>query len=229
MSFSPIHVWQSMGLFSKIITVVLLIMFVVSLAVMVERLFALLLGQRRTSRFLPSIVPMLASPDYGAAIGIAKEHRASPFARLLVPVLGKVSSGDDKKLGRVELARREAERQKEAVGEELRRGMGAIATVGSVAPFIGLLGTVAGIITAFTSIAATGSGGLGAVSAGIAEALVETALGLVVAIIAVLGFNFLNNWMNGIETEVARRAGELLDELENTHGSHDSGQYERAA
>ena len=86
----------------------------------------------------------------------------------------------------VELAQREAERQKEAVGLELRRGMGVLASVGSVAPFVGLLGTVVGIITAFQGIATTGSGGLGAVSAGIAEALIETALGLCVAIPAVL-------------------------------------------
>ena len=136
-----------------------------------------------------------------------------------------------KNLSRVELARREAERQKEAVGEELRRGMGILASVGSVAPFIGLLGTVVGIISAFQGIAATGSGGLGSVSAGISEALVETALGLMVAIPAVLFFNSLNNKINAVEAEVARRTGELLDELENTHGSHsrESGNFEKAA
>lgn len=229
MSFSPLHVWASMGLFSKIITCALLIMFVLSLSVMVERAIALFLGKQKTKSLLPAIGPMLTSGDYGKAADVANDHSASPFARVVAPVLAKLSSAEEKRVSRVELARREAERRKEAIGEELRRGMGLVATVGSVAPFVGLLGTVAGIITAFTSIAATGSGGLGAVSAGIAEALVETALGLVVAIIAVLGFNSLNNSINAIETEVARRAGELLDELENSHGSSDSGQFEKAA
>ncbi|MEZ4261906.1 MAG: MotA/TolQ/ExbB proton channel family protein [Polyangiaceae bacterium] len=115
------------------------------------------------------------------------------------------------------------------MGGDLRRGMGVLASVGSVAPFVGLLGTVVGIITAFQGIAATGSGGLGAVSAGIAEALVETALGLMVAIPAVLFFNQLNNKMNSVEAELARRTGELLDEVENSHGQRNSGELERAA
>jgi biopolymer transport protein ExbB len=90
--------------------------------------------------------------------------------------------------------------------------------VGSVAPFVGLLGTVVGIIAAFQGIAAAGSGGLGAVSAGIAEALVETALGLVVAIPAVLFFNYLTSRVNGIELALDRSASELLDEMQYHFG-----------
>jgi biopolymer transport protein ExbB len=229
MSFSPIHIWASMGLLSKVIASFLLMMATMSLAVVVERHVALVRGRADTRRFFRAVVALLQTKDYEKAIAVAEGHRASPFARLVGPTLKKLASTEDKKVSRVELARREAERQKEAVGEELRRGMGVLASVGSVAPFVGLLGTVVGIITAFQSIAATGSGGLGAVSAGIAEALVETALGLVVAIPAVLFFNQLNNKMNAVETDLARRTGELLDELENTHGSEHSGQYERAA
>ena len=229
MSFSPIHIWASMGLMSKVIASILLLMATMSLAVVVERWVALIRAKGETRRFLRSVVPLLADTDYPKAALLAAGHKASPFARLIGPILKKLSSTEEKNLSRVELARREAERQKEAVGEELRRGMGVLASVGSVAPFVGLLGTVVGIITAFQGIATTGSGGLGAVSAGIAEALVETALGLMVAIPAVLFFNQLNNKINVVETELARRTGELLDELENTHGSLDSGKFEKQA
>lgn len=229
MSFSPIHIWASMGLMSKVIASLLLVMATMSLAVVVERWIALTRARAETRKFLGSVVPMLGRHDYDRAANLADEHKASPFARLIAPILRKLTSSDEKNLSRVELARREAERQKEAVGEELRRGMGVLASVGSVAPFVGLLGTVVGIISAFQGIAATGSGGLGAVSAGISEALVETALGLMVAIPAVLFFNQLNTKINAVETELARRTGELLDELENAHGSLDSGRIETAA
>jgi len=229
MSFSPIHIWASMGLMSKVIASLLILMATMCLAVVVERTVALIRAKGETRKFLGSVVPLLRDTEYAKAAELADGHKAAPFARLVAPILRKLASDDEKKLSRVELARREAERQKEAVGEDLRRGMGVLASVGSVAPFVGLLGTVVGIITAFQGIATTGSGGLGAVSAGIAEALVETALGLMVAIPAVLFFNSLNNKINAVETELARRTGELLDELENTHGSRDSGQFEKAA
>jgi biopolymer transport protein ExbB len=218
-----------MGLMSKIIASLLLVMATMSLAVVVERWIALARAKTQTRPFLQRIIPLLANEEYTAAASLADDHKASPFARLLAPILRKLMSSEEKNLTRVELAKREAERQKEAIGEELRRGMGILASVGSIAPFVGLLGTVVGIISAFQGIASTGSGGLGAVSAGISEALVETALGLMVAIPAVLFFNSLNGKINVVEAELARRTSELLDELENSHGSRDSGQFERAA
>jgi biopolymer transport protein ExbB len=121
----------------------------------------------------------------------------------------------------VEMARGETNRQKELLGADLRRGLGVLASVGSVAPFVGLLGTVVGIIAAFQGIAAAGSGGLGAVSAGIAEALVETALGLIVAIPAVLFFNYLTARVNSIELALDRAASELLDEMQHHFGKQE--------
>jgi biopolymer transport protein ExbB len=121
------------------------------------------------------------------------------------------------KLGPVELTRRELERIYERVGADVRRGMSVLASVGSVAPFVGLLGTVVGIIESFAGIAKTGSGGLGAVSAGISEALVVTALGLLVAIPAVLMFNLLSTRADALvlSLDLARR--EFMDHLEDMH------------
>lgn len=229
MSFSLLHIWASMGLPSKVIAAFLVLMAVMSLGVVVERQIALLRGATATRRFLSDVVVHLSERNYGDALKVAESLKRSPFARIARPILAKILVGREGNLSAVELARREAERQKEAVSLELRRGMGVLASVGSVAPFVGLLGTVVGIISAFQGIATTGSGGLGAVSAGIAEALVETALGLCVAIPAVLFFNQLNNKINGIEAELGRRTGELLDELENDHGHRNSGELQAAA
>lgn len=230
MSFSPLHIWASMGPLSKVIASILLLMATMIVAVFVERNVTLLRARTETKKFLRAVVSLLAPETYARAVEVADGHPASPFARLMAPVLKKLSgAGAEKNLSPVELARREAERQKELVGEDLRRGMNILASIGSVAPFVGLLGTVVGIITAFQGIASTGSGGLGAVSAGIAEALVETALGLMVAIPAVLFFNQLNTKITAVETELARRTGELLDELENAHGHRDSGRFEKAS
>jgi len=229
MSLNPLHIWASMSILSKIIATSLLLMAMSSLAIVIERWIAIARGEAATKRFMAAAGECFDTKSYARLIGLADELKASPFARLVKAVVQKLTHGDLGELSPVERARREAERQKEALSSDLRRGLGLLASVGSVAPFVGLLGTVVGIITAFQGIAATGSGGLGAVSAGIAEALVETALGLCVAIPAVLLFNQLSARIGTVEGQLGRAAGELLDELENAHGNRDSGSFQKAA
>jgi biopolymer transport protein ExbB/biopolymer transport protein TolQ len=94
---------------------------------------------------------------------------------------------------------------------QLKRGLGFLATIGSTAPFIGLFGTVVGIINAFTSIAAAGSGGMAVVSGGIAEALVSTALGIFVAIPAVVGFNHFTGKIENFHVEMNRASSQLVN------------------
>jgi biopolymer transport protein ExbB len=103
------------------------------------------------------------------------------------------------------------------LGAQARRGMGVLATVGSIAPFVGLLGTVVGIIAAFEGIASEGSAGLGAIATGIAEALVVTALGLVIAIPAVLMFNLLSGKADGLMLSLGHAGSEFIDHLEAGH------------
>jgi len=126
-------------------------------------------------------------------------------------------------LSPVEATRRELLRKTEALAADVRRGMSIIASVGSIAPFVGLLGTVFGIITAFQGIAKEGSGGLGAVSMGISEALYETALGLVVAIPAVLAFNWLSAQADALLLALEQARGEFLDFLEARHAPSPEG------
>ncbi len=221
MQFDLAHIWASMGLVSKLIAFTLVLMAIASIAVVVERIIALSRSNAETGRFMKVAGPLLDAWDMPEIVKAADRHRISALARLVggaVRRYVRAESEPDGNLSAVELARREVGRRREAISMDLRRGMSVLATVGSIAPFVGLLGTVVGIITAFQSIAATGSGGLGAVSAGIAEALIETALGLSVAIPAVLCFNWLTGKISVVEAALDRSAGELLDEMENQHG-----------
>jgi biopolymer transport protein ExbB/biopolymer transport protein TolQ len=111
----------------------------------------------------------------------------------------------------VDTVRRAIQRASALTANDLKKGVSSLATIGATAPFVGLLGTVVGIITAFQGIAATGSGGLGAVSAGISEALVETALGLVVAIPAVWFYNYLTGRIEYFNVEMDNSSSELVD------------------
>ncbi len=111
----------------------------------------------------------------------------------------------------VDTVRRAIQRATALTSNDLKKGIPSLATIGATAPFVGLLGTVVGIITAFQGIAATGSGGLGSVSAGISEALVETALGLVVAIPAVWFYNYLSGSIEYFNVEMDNSSSELVD------------------
>jgi biopolymer transport protein ExbB len=219
--FDLAHIWASMGLVSKLIAFALVLMAVASIAVVVERTIALARSNAETRRFVKEAQPLLDAWDTRGLVAAADRYRVSALARLVGAAMRRflrAESEPEGNLSPVELARREVDRRREALSADLRRGLSVLASVGSVAPFVGLLGTVVGIITAFQSIATTGSGGLGAVSAGIAEALVVTALGLSVAIPSVLFFNWLTGKITAVEAALERGSGELLDDMENQHG-----------
>lgn len=225
MQFDLAHIWASMGLVSKLIAFVLVLMSIATIAVVVERMIALARSAAETRRFVKAAQPLLDSWDTRGLVEAADKHRVSVLARLVGSAMRRflrAESEPDGNLTPVELARREVGRRREALSADLRRGLSVLASVGSVAPFVGLLGTVVGIITAFQSIGTTGSGGIAAVSAGISEALVETALGLTVAIPSVLFFNYLTGKISAVEAALERSAGELLDDMENQHGRSSS-------
>ena len=221
MSFDLVHIWSSMGGLSKAIAAMLILMAIASIGVVVERALALSRSARDSRALARRIGPLIDEWKIEEMIEACDAHRHSALARLFSAILGRYLRGYEDLEGGltpVEMARNEAERAKEAIGEELRRGMNVLASVGSVAPFVGLLGTVVGIIAAFQGIGSMGSGGIAAVSLGISEALIETALGLLVAIPAVLLFNYLTVRVNRVEMALARSSGELLDEMENHYG-----------
>jgi biopolymer transport protein ExbB len=198
---------------------------VASVAVFVERSWSLSKSARASREFARAVAEPLEDGDLPAVLAICARHRGSALARLFGSTIDRylrsLARGDGAEEA-LDKARAESERRKEVVSTELRAGMAVVATVGSIAPFVGLLGTVVGIIAAFQGIAATGSGGLGAVSVGIAEALVETALGLLIAIPAVIFFNMLTQRVARVEQALGRTVGELIDDLGRQAAAEDA-------
>jgi biopolymer transport protein ExbB len=233
MSFNLSHIWTHMGPLSKGIAFVLFTMAVSFIGVTIERLIAFSRSAKESRLFAMQAGKLLEESKVDELIPLADKFKSSALARLFGPIIRRYIHAfqdlGDGGLSPVQLARNEAERRKEAVGEELRRGMNVVATVGSISPFVGLLGTVVGIIGAFQGIGSAGSAGIGPVMAGISEALIETAFGLMVAIPAVIAFNYLNTRIGAIETALGRSAGELLDELENHLGRSGSKRERHAA
>lgn len=221
MTFSYLEIWEHMGAPAITIAVVLLTMGLASLTVFLERLFTLRRSRSVSKAFAGTIADKMRAADVDGILADAQsaEYERGHLARVvrsgLTMYVHARQTADISGLSPSERTRRHLERYLEEVGEDLRRGMSVLASVGSVAPFVGLLGTVVGIISAFQGIAASGSGGLSSVSAGISEALIETALGLAVAIPAVLAFNFLTTQITHDEGRLQRAAGELLDMVED--------------
>jgi biopolymer transport protein ExbB len=232
MTFDLVAIWAHMGLLARSIAFVLLVMAVASVGVVVERFISFAKAGGASKAFAAAAVPLIERWQLQKLVKTAQAHKASPLAALFERMTSSYLRGLEKpgEMTPVDLARNEAARRMEATGAELRRGMNVLASVGSVAPFVGLLGTVVGIIGAFQAIGVSGSAGLSSVMAGISEALIETAFGLMVAIPAVLFYNYLSARVAGIELALGRSMGELLDEMENNHGKkHAQDSEEQAA
>lgn len=221
MQFSFAEIWGHMGVPALVIAAVLLIMGLASLTVVAERLITLRMSRAASRRFAGAIGTAVQNANVEAIITHAEEpeHQRGHLARVvrsgLIAYQHAKTTADIGGMPPAERTRRHLERFMEEISADLRQGMGLLASVGSTAPFVGLLGTVVGIISAFQGIAATGSGGLSAVSAGISEALIETALGLAVAIPAVMAFNYLSTKIAQEELVLNHSAGELLDTVDD--------------
>lgn len=217
MQFDLLHMWSEMGFLNRLITVSLIVMGLACTTVFVERLYVIGRAVRRAARSAAEWHPQLTGGAWGEVLEAAREGRkGNPLAGLVAATLGAyMADVPDGQLTPLERARREADRHLEAASAAVRRGMPILASTGSVAPFVGLLGTVVGIIVAFRAISVTGSGGLSSVAGGISEALVETALGLCVAIPVTLMFNALTTRMDRFELTLGEAADRLLELLED--------------
>ncbi|MCL2625747.1 MAG: MotA/TolQ/ExbB proton channel family protein [Cystobacterineae bacterium] len=211
MDFSLVGLWAQMGPFAKTIVVILLLMSLASLLVFVERLFTFFTQKHHAALFLSALGKNLetgallhaAQTPYGKNLGYA--------GRILTLGLKAFGENSPPSEMAMESVARSLERQGAREIQQMKRGLGLLATVASTAPFVGLLGTVMGIVTAFELMAKEGSGGLGTVSAGIAEALVTTALGLLVAIPAVMAYNHLQAWVDARAVDIAEFSNEFLE------------------
>ncbi len=217
MELSLLEIWESMGFLSRLVAIGLVVMGVASLFVAIERFLVLGWAGSASALFAARARVLMEERDFQSLLDLSqgKEFQKTPLPRLMgFGLRSFFANGDDRVVGPAEMARRELDRRLQQLDAELRRGMGILASTGSTAPFIGLFGTVIGIITAFQGIAAAGGGGLEAVSAGIAEALIVTAVGLVVAIASVLIFNYLTARFDRFDMNMQHAASELVDYLE---------------
>jgi len=219
MGFSWTEMFRHMGAPALAVTVILAVMGLSSLTVFFERFLTFARSRRASKKCAAAIAADLQAGGLKAVVDAAEPfakqgHLARVVRTAIMTYAHARETHDVSGLTPIERTQRHLARYMEDIGADLRRGMGVLATVGSVAPFVGLLGTVLGIISAFQGVASTGSGGLAAVSAGISEALIVTAFGLSVAIPSVLGFNYLNGQIVKDEMMLNNAASELLDLME---------------
>jgi biopolymer transport protein ExbB len=212
------HMWNEMGFVARSIAVILVIMSMISFGVAIERIYTFTQARKQSKLYAPQVAKHLKEGRLKDAIAISssKNYRYSHLAKVVLAGLQEYqfqqeSGANLSREDLVDTVRRAIQRASALTANDLKKGVSSLATIGATAPFVGLLGTVVGIITAFQGIAATGSGGLGAVSAGISEALVETALGLVVAIPAVWFYNYLTGRIEYFNVEMDNSSSELVD------------------
>lgn len=208
--------WQQMGPIPKGVVFVLLFMSIYAIAVGVERMIVFSKAKKQSNILLRLIGKLWQEGKVEESIKVSsdKQFKNSHLAKVLVAGLNELEFQEDAKAGyaeKVESAKRAIDRATIKGLVEFRRGLNGLATIGSTGPFVGLFGTVFGVITAFQGMATAGSAGIGAVAAGISEALITTGFGIVVAVIAVMFFNYLLNKVDIFTGEMANASSELID------------------
>jgi biopolymer transport protein ExbB/biopolymer transport protein TolQ len=210
------ELWGQMMWFAKGIVFILAIMSIWSLSVFFKKWWDLRKAQTETRKFAPEFSQFLEEDNLNEAINLSESYKKSHLARVLGGALveikplihdGTITVGD------INTAERAVEREMLMQVTDLRRGLGILATVAATAPFVGLLGTTMGIVNAFVGMAASGSGGIAAISAGVAEALITTAFGLLVAIPAVWAFNYFQVKIENLTAEMTYTSKEFIDYL----------------
>lgn len=208
------HLWMQMGILAKSVMIVMFLMSAWSIGVMIDRLMAYSAARKQSRAFAPAVAGALREGKLDEAIKVADRYKKSHLAKVVVAGLQEFQahqgaaeiSGEE-----VEASKRALERSEAIVHAELKRGVSALATIGSTAPFVGLFGTVVGIIDAFKTMAAEKSPGIGAIAGGISEALVTTAMGLFVAVPAVWMYNYFTGRMDAFDVEMGNSSSELID------------------
>jgi biopolymer transport protein ExbB/biopolymer transport protein TolQ len=212
--FDLMKMWSQMTWPARIIVFVLFIMSAWSIGVMIDRVIAFNGARNQSRQFAPAVAGALREGKLDEAIKIADRYSKSHLAKVVVAGLQEFRAhqlSSDISGEEIAASKRALERAEAIVHAELKRGISSLATIGSSAPFVGLTGTVLGIINAFKGISNEKSTGLGAVAGGISEALVTTLIGLLVAIPAVWAFNYFTNRVEAFDVEMGNSSSELVD------------------
>jgi len=216
MQFGLLEMWQAMGPVAKAVAILLIALSIVSLYLFIERQLVFRRARAKSKQIAPKLADLLKKGQIKEALTLAtkKENKGSHLARVTAAGIQEFLEGKEANLSieqQIASAQRGCERASTIFSQELKRGLSTLATIATSAPFIGLFGTIAGIINAFRGMALTGSGGIGAVAGGIAEALVTTAFGIGVAIIALWCYNTLNTKIEVYDAEMANTSSQIVD------------------
>jgi biopolymer transport protein ExbB len=207
------QMWGSMGLIAKLVVVILFFLSAWSVAIMIERALLYSAARKQSRIFIHQVAGALKEGRLDEAISIAERNKKSHIAKVVATGLTEFQAASQQVPEEevIEAARRGLERSVAIVHADMKRGLSGLATIGSTAPFVGLFGTVVGIINAFKGISEQKAAGLSAVAGGIAEALVATALGLLVAIPAVWAYNYFTNKVEAFDVEMDNSSMELIN------------------
>jgi len=216
MQFGLLEMWQAMGPVAKAVAILLIALSIVSLYLFIERQLVFRRARAKSKQVAPKLADLLKKGQVKEALTLAakKENKGSHLARVTAAGIQEFLEGKEANLSaeqQIASAQRGCERASTIFSQELKRGLSTLATIATSAPFIGLFGTIAGIINAFRGMALTGSGGIGAVAGGIAEALVTTAFGIGVAIIALWCYNTLNTKIEVYDAEMSNTSSQIVD------------------
>ena len=212
--FDLISMWGSMLWPARTVVIVLIIMSIWSFGVMFDRLIAFNGARKQSRQLVPAVAGALREGKLDEAVKIADRYPKSHLAKVMGAGLQEFQAhqkSSDISGEEIDASRRALERAEAIVHAELKRGISPLATIASSAPYVAMLGTVVGINNAIQGIAAEKSTGLGAVAGGISEALVATAIGLLVAIPAVWMFNYFSNRVEAFDVEMGNSSSELID------------------
>ena len=216
MQFGLLEMWAAMGAVAKTVAIILIAMSVLTIYMLIERLLVFNRAKKKSREVAPKLADLLKSGNLKDALALSskKDYKGSHLARVTQAGIQAVIEGKEAKLSmeeQLETASRGGERAKTLFNQELRRGLSVLATIATSSPFIGLFGTIFGIINAFRGMQLTGSGGIGAVAGGIAEALVTTAVGIGVAVLALWVFNTLNSRIEVFDAEMDNTQSQVVD------------------
>jgi biopolymer transport protein ExbB/TolQ len=213
-SFGFYDIVKSLTIPGWAVIIILLLQSVYIIAIGIERMLTYNRAKAESRQYAPKVAQALKNSNLEEAINISDRHKNSHLAMVVSSGLKEFTAhqgNSDISGEEMEASKRAAQRAIAVKTAELKRGLSGLATVGSTAPFVGLFGTVVGIIGAFVALAQTENAGIGAVGGAIAEALVATAFGIAVAVPAVWLFNYFTNKVSSFGIEMENSASELVD------------------
>ena len=216
MQMGLMDMWAEMGTIARSVALILMFLSVVAIYLFIERQIVFFRARSKSKAVAPKLADLLKKGQVQDALTLSskKENKGSHLARVTAAGIKEFLEGQQANLSleeQINSAQRGCDRASNIFSQELKRGLNTMATIATSSPFIGLFGTIFGIINAFRGMAVTGSGGIGAVSQGIAEALITTAVGIGVAIIALWCYNFLSTKIEVYSSEMANTSSEIVD------------------